>query len=128
MTVNNVASKKAIAVRTSSSGAGLTMRRSEVRHSSVISSRSLRRSSRSSEGVKRGSSERARRIAHRRRATSVVRRRASVGCAVRTGETSSRAIERVQLGIIPPQTAQPGDRVGDRVREDPVACGALAST
>ena len=36
--------------------------------------------------------------------------------------------ERVQLGVAPAQTAQPGDRVGDRVRQDPVACRALAST
>ena len=34
MTVNSVASKNAIAVRTSSSGAGLTIRRSDVRQRS----------------------------------------------------------------------------------------------
>ena len=33
-----------------------------------------------------------------------------------------------KLGVLPPQAAQPGDGVGDRVGEDPVACGALAST
>ena len=41
--VNSVASNTAIAVRTSSSGSGATARRSEVRHRSVISSRSRRR-------------------------------------------------------------------------------------
>ena len=88
-TVNSVASKKAIAVRTSSSGVGVTMRRSEVRQRRVISSRSRRRTSRSSDGVSRGSSRRSSRSAQRRNATRVVRRRASVGCAVRTGAIDS---------------------------------------
>ena len=34
----------------------------------------------------------------------------------------------VQLRVAPPQAAQPGDRVGDRVREDPVSCSTLAAT
>ena len=126
MTVNSVASKKAIAVRTSSSGVGLTMRRSDVRHSSVISSRSRRRTSRSSDGVSRGSSSRASRTAQRRRATSVVRRRASVGWAVRTGPDREPRDERVELGVGPPQPAQAGDGVGHRVVEDAVARRALA--
>ena len=49
--MNSVSSKNAIAVRTSSSGVGATARRSAVRHRSVISSRSRRRTSRSSAGV-----------------------------------------------------------------------------
>ncbi len=89
-TVNSVASKNAIAVRASSSGDGDTARRSDVRHRSVISSRSRRRTSRSSDGVRRGSSSRSRSVAQRRRATSAVRRRASVGCAVSTSVIERR--------------------------------------
>ena len=124
--MNSVASKKAIAVRTSSSGAGLTMRRSEVRHRSVISSRSRRRISRSSDGVRRGSSSAPRRIAQRRSATSVVRRRASVGCAVRTGETSSRAISASSSASVRPSRRSPAIASATESGEDPVACRALA--
>ena len=83
--LNSVSSKNASAVRTSSSGLGVTARRSAVRHSSVISSRRRRRASRSSAGGRSGSSRRASRRSTRRRASSSVRRRASVGWAVRTG-------------------------------------------
>ena len=103
------------------------MRRFEVRHRTVISSRSRRRISRSSDGVSRGSSSRASSTAQRRRATSVVRRRASVGWAVRTGPTASRATQRVELRVRPPEPAEPGDRVRDRTIEDPVARRALAA-
>ena len=107
MTVNSVASKNAIAVRTSSSGVGLTTRRSDVRHSSVISSRRRRRTSRSSDGVRRGSSSRASRTAQRPSATSVVRRRASVGWAVKTGATTSRATSASSSASVLPSRRNP---------------------
>ena len=103
MTVNRVASKKAIAVRTSSSGVGRTRRRSDVRHSSVISSRRRRRTSRSSDGVRRGSSSRARSIAQRPSATSAVRRRASVGCAVSTGPIERRPMSASSCSSVRPR-------------------------
>ena len=59
-----------------------------VRHSSVISSRSRRRISRSSDGRQARVVEPLEQPAQRRSATSIVRRRASVGCAVRTGATA----------------------------------------
>ena len=126
MTVNSVASKNAIAVRTSSSGAGLTMRRSEVRHSSVISSRRRRRISRSSDGVSRGSSDRASRMAQRRSATRVVRRRASVGCAVRTGETSSRATSASSSSSLRPSRRSPAIASATESGEHAVPRRALA--
>ena len=89
-TVNSVSSKNAIAERTSSSGVGATERTSDVCHSRLISSRSRRRRSASSAGVRRGSSSWSSRRRIRRSATSSVRRRASVGCAVSTGPTRAR--------------------------------------
>ena len=66
-------------------GHGAIARRSAVRHRSVISSRSRRRRSRSSAAAMSRSASRSRRRSTRRRARSSVRRRASVGWAVRTG-------------------------------------------
>ncbi len=88
---NSVSSKMASAERTSSSGVGAMARRSPVCHSSVISSRRRRRRSASSSGVVRGSSMASSSRRMRRCATRRVRRRASVGWAVRTGWTSIRA-------------------------------------
>ena len=87
--MNSVSSKIASADRTSSSGVGSTARRSPVCHSSVISSRRRRRRSASSSGVVSGSSSESSSRRIRRSATSSVRRRASVGWAVRTGWTST---------------------------------------
>ena len=126
MTVNSVASKNAIAVRTSSSGAGLTMRRSEVRHRSVISSRRRRRISRSSDGVSRGSSESSQQD---RAAPERHEGRPAAGLGRVRGQ-HRRDLEpgdqRVQLRVRPPEAAQPGDRVGHRIREHPVPRRALA--
>ncbi len=36
--------------------------------------------------------------------------------------------ERIQFRLGAPEPAQPGDRVGDRIRQDPVACRSLAAT
>ena len=120
--VNSVASKNAIAVRTSSSGEGTTVRRSEVRHTIVISSRSRRRISASSAGVRRGSSSRSSNAAIRRSATSSVRRRASVGCAVRTGEITSRSIAWSSSSSVRPsrrsrRIASASDRSSTPLRE-----------
>ena len=105
---------------------GATVRRSDVRHRSVISSRSRRRTSRSSDGVRRGSSSRSSRAAQRRSATSAVRRRASVGCAVRTRRrpTGARAGRRALRRSA--RTGAVGDGLGDRIVEDAVARGTLA--
>ena len=119
--MNSVASKNAIAVRTSSSGEGTTVRRSEVRHRIVISSRSRRRIPSSSAGVRRGSSSRSSSAASRRSATRSVRRRASVGCAVRTGEIASRSIARVEVGVGSTHAPQPADGVGKRAVQHPAA-------
>ena len=126
MTVNSVASKNAIAVRTSSSGVGETIRRSEVRHSSVISSRSRRRTSRSSNGVNRVSSSRASRIAHaserdERRPAARLRR---VGRQDRGDRQTTD--QRIQLRLRPSQPTQPGDRVRHRVLQHAVARRTLA--
>ena len=126
MTVNSVASKNAIAVRTSSSGVGLTTRRSDVRHRIVISSRRRRRTSRSSDGVSRGSSSRASSTAHRPSATSVVRRRASVGWAVKTGATTSRATSASSSASVRPSRRNPATASASESAEDAVARRALA--
>ena len=59
-------------------------------------------------------------------ATSVVRRRASVGCAVRTGETSSRAISASSSASFRPRRRSPATASATESGEDPVACRALA--
>ena len=56
VTTNRDSSKNAIALRTSSSGVGASTRSGEVCHSRLIASRSRRRISASSVGVRRGSS------------------------------------------------------------------------
>ena len=61
-------------------------------HRIEICSRRRRRSSASSEGVRRGSSNASSSRYTRRSATMSVRRRASVGCAVNTGAIESRPI------------------------------------
>ena len=119
-------SKTAIAVRTSSSGSGATERRSDVRHRSEISSRSRRRISRSSDGVRRGSSSRSRSTAQRRSATSAVRRRASVGWAVRTGRDREPLEDLVERRLVAPGPAQPPDRLRHRVVQHAVARRPLA--
>ena len=113
-------------MRTSSSGVGRTIRRSEVRHSSVISSRSRRRTSRSSDGVRRGSSSRASRTAQRPSATSV-------GPPARLGRVRGQdradrqpADERVELRVGPAEPAQAGDRIGDRIVEHAIPRRPLA--
>ena len=71
--------------------------------------------SRSSAGASRGSSRRSSRRATRRSATSTVRRRASVGCAVRTGWTRTRA--SASLGARPAKRGpQPSGLGGTRGR------------
>ena len=99
-----------------------------MRHRSVISSRSRRRTSRSSDGVRRGSSSRSSSAAQRRSATSAVRRRASVGWAVRTrvDRTGARAARRAPRSVRP-GSAQRADGLGHRIVEDAVARGPLAA-
>ena len=126
MTVNSVASKNAIAVRTSSSGVGLTMRRSEVRHRSVISSRSRRRISRSSDGRQPRVVEPCQQDGT---ATQRDERRPAAGLGRVRGQDrrdDEPADQRIELRVRPAEAAQPGDRVGDRIVEDPVARRALA--
>ena len=125
--MNSVASKNAIAVRASSSGVGATARRSDMRHRSVISSRSRRRTSRSSDGVRRGSSSRSSRAAQRRSATSAVRRRASVGWAVRTRVTDRRPSSSSISGSVRPARRERADGLGHRIVEDAVARRPLAA-
>ena len=126
VTAKSVSSKKTIAARTSSSGVGRASRTGLVCHSRLISSRSRRRSSRSSERVRRGSSNRSSSRYSRRCATSTVRRRASVGCAVRTGmrrirrasaRTSSRDMpSRRSRRMAAPMPSASGTRRFDRSR------------
>ena len=87
----------------------------------MISSRSRRRTSRSSDGVRRGSSSRSSRPAQRRRATRAVRRRASVGWAVRTGAMDSRPSSSSRSAIVRAAAAQRDHGLGHGIVEDAVA-------
>ena len=126
MTVNSVASKNAIAVRTSSSGVG----RDDAQVGRPPQQRDLLAQPAPDLAVLgRGQP----RVVEPREQDGAAaqrdERRPPAGLG-RVGGEDRRdrepADERVELRVGPAQPAQPGDRVGDRVVEDAVARGALA--
>ncbi len=126
--VNSVASNTAMAVRTSSSGSGAIMRRSDVRHRSVISSRRRRRMSRSSDGVSRGSSSRASRI---RAAAQGDEGGPPAGLGRMGGQDGADAQpgqHRVELRLVVAGPAELDHGLGHGVVEEPVAGGPLAAS
>ena len=86
-TRNRVSSNAVITVRTSSIGSMALTRSCEVRHSTSICSCSSRRVSARSVAAARGSSSASTSSEIRRSEATTARRRASVGCAVKTGCT-----------------------------------------
>ena len=116
-----------MAARTSSSGSGVWRRSGSVRQSAETSSARRRSTSSVSSGRPRAASSSSSRAPIRQRFSTTERRRASVGCAVMTGVSSSRSRRRWRVvGAV--AFADRVDGGGDRVlgRASPFAQGSDA--